>query len=96
MQLGNLLPPGAKWVAQEGGHMQLHVPEYSTPRSLHIGELSPDMSKELSYVVQLDSEYTGIQWGYLTAFYTYELNELKRSGESRSNEYSILIEDRDE
>lgn len=96
VQLGNLLPPGAKWVAQEGGHMQLHVPEYSTPRSLHIGELSPDMSKELSYVVQLDSEYTGIQWGYLTAFYTYELNELKRSGESRSNEYSILIEDRDE
>ncbi|PZT53155.1 DUF11 domain-containing protein [Paenibacillus silvae] len=96
VQLGNLLPPGAKWLAQEAGHMQLHVPEYSTPRYLHIGELSPDMSKELAYAVQLDSEYTGIQRGYLTAFYTYELNEHKRSGESRSNEYSILIEDRDE
>lgn len=96
VQLGNILPQGAKWVGQEDGQMQLNVPEYSTPRYLHIGELGPNSEKELAYVVQLAPEQTGIQQGYLTALYTYEWNEQKRSGETRSNEYSILVEDQDE
>ncbi|MGQ8875121.1 DUF11 domain-containing protein [Paenibacillus sp. TSA_86.1] len=96
VQLGNILPQGAKWVGQEDGQMQLNVPEYSAPRYLHIGELGPDSEKELAYLVQLAPEQTGIEQGYLTALYTYEWNGQKRSGESRSNEYSILVENRDE
>jgi uncharacterized repeat protein (TIGR01451 family) len=96
VQVGNILPQGAKWVGQEDGQMQLNVPEYSTPRYLHIGELGPNSEKELAYLVQLAPEQTGIQQGYLTALYTYEWNEQKRSGETRSNEYSILVEDQDE
>ena len=37
VQLGNILPQNAKWVGQEEGQMQLNIPEYSTPRYLHIG-----------------------------------------------------------
>lgn len=96
VQVGNILPQGAKWVGQEDGQMRLNVPEYSTPRYLHIGELGPNSEKELAYLVRLAPEQTGIQQGYLTALYTYEWNEQKRSGETRSNEYSILVEDQDE
>ncbi|CAI6039489.1 hypothetical protein PAECIP112173_00953 [Paenibacillus sp. JJ-100] len=96
VQLGNILPPGAKWVGQNSGQMQLHVPEYSTPRYLHIGELGAESEKDLVYLVQLAPDQTGILRGDLTAIYTYEWNGHKRSGEARSNEYRILIEEREE
>ena len=96
VQLGNILPPGAKWVGQNSGQMQLNVPEYSTPRYLHIGELGAESEKNLAYLVQLASDQTGILRGDLTAIYTYEWNGEKRSGEARSNEYHILIEEREE
>ncbi|WP_434751434.1 hypothetical protein [Paenibacillus amylolyticus] len=96
VQLGNILPQGAKWLSQETSPMQVNISEYSAPRYLHIGELGPDSAKELSYLIQLAPEQTGIQQGYLTALYTYEWNGQKRSGEVRSTEYNILVENRDE
>lgn len=96
VQLGNILPPGAKWIGQNSGQMQLHVPEYSTPRYLHIGELGVESEKDLAYLVQLAPDQTGMLRGDLTAIYTYEWNGQKRSGEARSNEYRILIEEREE
>ncbi|MGF6355647.1 putative repeat protein (TIGR01451 family) [Paenibacillus sp. 4624] len=96
VQLGNILPRGAKWVGQEGGQMQLNVPEYSTPRYLHIGELGAGSEKEFAYLAQLAPEQIGILQGTLTALYTYEWNGQRRSGESRSNEYTILVEAQDE
>ncbi|MCP1134228.1 hypothetical protein NKT34_13070 [Paenibacillus polysaccharolyticus] len=96
VQLGNILPQGAKWVGQESGPMQLNVPEYSTPRYLHIGELGAGSVKEFAYLVQLAPEQTGILQGTLTALYTYEWNAQRRSGETRSNEYTILVEAQDE
>lgn len=96
VQLGNILPQGAKWVGQEDGPMQLNVPEYSTPRYLHIGELGSGSEKEFAYLVQLAPEQIGILQGTLTALYTYEWNGQRRSGESRSNEYTILVEAQDE
>lgn len=96
VQLGNILPQGAKWVGQEGGQMQLNIPEYSTPRYLHIGELGAGSEKEFAYLVQLAPEQTGILQGNLTALYTYEWNAQRRSGETRSNQYTILVEAQDE
>jgi hypothetical protein len=94
--LGNILPQGAKWVGQEDGQMQLNIPEYSTPRYLHIGELGAQSDKEFAYLVQLAPEQTGTLQGTLTALYTYEWNGQRRSGESRSNQYTILVEAQDE
>ncbi|WJH29821.1 hypothetical protein N6H13_03420 [Paenibacillus sp. CC-CFT742] len=91
-----VLPPGAKWRGQAEGQVQWNIPEYSSPRYLHLGELAPGAEKNISYVAQLSPEETGTLNGFLTALYTYELNGQRRSGEARSNEYTIVIEYRDE
>ncbi|PQP81137.1 hypothetical protein C0Q44_22150 [Paenibacillus sp. PCH8] len=92
VQLGEILPKGAKWLGQATGQIQWSIPEYSTPRYLHVGELEPGTERNISYVAQLSSEQTGTLQGALTAMYTYEWNGHKRAGESRSNEYSIIVE----
>lgn len=96
VQLTGVLPPGAKWRGQAEGHVQWNIPEYSSPRYLHLGELAPGAAKNIFYVAQLSPEETGTLNGFLTALYTYELNGQRRSGEARSNEYTIVIEYRDE
>ncbi|MCW3791873.1 DUF11 domain-containing protein [Paenibacillus sp. LS1] len=92
VQLGGILPEGAKWLGQAAGQIQWSIPEYSTPRILHVGEIEPGTERNISYVVQLSSEQTGTLQGALTVMYTYECNGQKRAGESRSNEYSIIVE----
>ncbi|MGO4729532.1 hypothetical protein [Paenibacillus sp. 2KB_22] len=96
VQLTGVLPPGAKWSGQAEGQVQWNIPEYSSPRYLHLGELAPGAEKNISYVAQLSTEETGTLNGFLTALYTYELNGQRRSGEVRSNEYTIVIEYREE
>jgi len=92
VQLGGILPEGAKWIGQAAGQIQWSIPEYSTPRVLHVGEIEPGSERNISYVAQLSSEQTGTLQGALTVMYTYEWNGRKRAGESRSNEYSIIVE----
>ncbi|MFS0869455.1 hypothetical protein [Paenibacillus xylanilyticus] len=92
VQLAGVLPPGAKWRGQAEGQVQWSIPQYSTPRYLHLGELGPGAERNISYVAQLSPEETGTLKGFLTALFTYEINGQKRSGEARSNEYSIVIE----
>lgn len=92
VQLGGILPEGAKWLGQAAGQIQWSIPEYSTPRILHVGEIEPGTERNISYVAQLSSEQTGTLQGALTVMYTYEWNGQKRAGESRSNEYSIIVE----
>ncbi|WP_342572745.1 DUF11 domain-containing protein [Paenibacillus sp. FSL R5-0749] len=92
VQLGGILPEGSKWLGQAEGQIQWDIPEYSTPRVLHVGEIKPGEEKNNSYVVQLASDKTGTLQGDLIARYTYEWNGQKRTGESRSNEYSIIVE----
>ena len=96
VQLTGVLPPGAKWRGQEEGQVQWSIPEYSSPRYLHLGELVPGAQRNISYAAQLSAEDTGTLKGFLTALYTYELNGKKRNGEARSNEYTIVIEYREE
>lgn len=57
-----------------------------------MGEIEPGTERNISYVAQLSSEQTGTLQGTLTVMYTYEWNGQKRAGESRSNEYSIIVE----
>lgn len=92
VQLGGILPEGAKWLGQAAGQIQWSIPEYSTPRILHVGGIEPGTERNISYVAQLSSEPTGTLQGALTVMYTYEWNGQKRAGESRSNEYSIIVE----
>lgn len=70
----------------------MSLPEYSTPRVLHVGVIEPGTEKNISYVAKLASEKTGTLQGALIARYTYEWNGQKRAGETRSNEYSIIVE----
>ncbi|UOK65921.1 DUF11 domain-containing protein [Paenibacillus sp. OVF10] len=92
VQLGSILPEGARWLGQATGEIQLSLPEYSTPRVLHVGVIEPGTEKNISYVAKLASEKTGTLQGALIARYTYEWNGQKRAGETRSNEYSIIVE----
>ncbi|MCG7376624.1 hypothetical protein MH215_06425 [Paenibacillus sp. ACRSA] len=97
VQLTDILPPGARWVGRAQGELQFNIPEYSTPRNLHLGDLEPGKEKELSYVVQIisDGDITK-QQGSLTANYSYEWRGQRRIGQSFSNEYTILVEETDE
>ena len=45
VQLTGVLPPGAKWRGQAEGQVQWNIPEYSSPRYLHLGELAPGAEK---------------------------------------------------
>ncbi|MFX3649517.1 MAG: hypothetical protein ACE3K2_08850 [Paenibacillus sp.] len=92
VQLGGILPEGSRWLGQAAGQIQWDIPEYSAPRVLHVGEIEPGTEMNISYVVQLASEKTGTLQGALIARYTYEWNGQKQAGESRSNEYSIIVE----
>ncbi|MGF9695823.1 hypothetical protein [Paenibacillus sp. MABNR03] len=92
VQLAGVLPPGAKWRGQAEGQVKWSIPRYSTPRYLHLGELGPGAERNISYAAQLSPEETGMLKGFLTAMFTYEMNGQKRSGEARSNEYTIVIE----
>ncbi|WP_145318153.1 DUF11 domain-containing protein [Paenibacillus xylanexedens] len=96
VQLGSILPEGARWLGQATGEIQWSIPEYSTPRVLHVGEIEPGTERNISYVAKLASEKTGTLQGALIARYTYEWNGQKRAGETRSNEYSIIVESGEE
>ncbi|MEK4526348.1 MULTISPECIES: DUF11 domain-containing protein [Paenibacillus] len=96
VQLGSILPEGARWLGQATGQLQLSISEYSTPRVLHVGVIEPGTEKNISYVAKLASEKVGTLQGDLIARYTYEWNGQKRAGETRSNEYSIIVEYREE
>ncbi|WP_145409488.1 DUF11 domain-containing protein [Paenibacillus xylanexedens] len=97
VQLTNILPQGARWVGRAHGELQINIPEYATPRNLHLGDVEPGEEKDISYVVQItsDGDITK-QQDTLTANYSYEWRGQRRVGKSLSNEYTIIVEERDE
>lgn len=97
VQLGDVLPPGAKWIGEAEERDRAIIPEYSSPRYLHLGEMEPGAERWVTYVAQISSaEQLGIQQGTVTAMYTYEWNGQRHSGKSISNVYTIIVEDGDE
>lgn len=97
VQLGDVLPPGAKWIGEAEVRDRTIISEYSSPRYLHLGEMEPGAERWVTYVAQISSaEQLGIQQGSVTAMYTYEWNGQRHSGQSISNVYTIIIEDGDE
>ncbi|WP_440119113.1 hypothetical protein [Paenibacillus sp. QZ-Y1] len=49
-RLPDVLPAGAKWRGQAVEQFQWSIPEYSSPRYLHVGELEPGSERNISYV----------------------------------------------
>lgn len=97
VQLADVLPPGAKWIGKAEVRDRAIISEYSSPKYLHLGEIEPGAEKRVTYVAQISSaEQLGIQQGSLTAMYTYEWNGQRKSGQSTSNVYTIIVEDSDE
>jgi hypothetical protein len=97
VQLADVLPPGAKWIGKAEVRDRAIISEYSSPKYLHLGEIEPGAEKRVTYVAQISSaEQLGIQQGSLTAMYTYGWNGQRKSGQSTSNVYTIIVEDSDE
>lgn len=75
----------------------LTVPEATYSGTVPLGIIQPGQTVKLTYWVRINTDYMGrVLEGYSAALYLFTIDGRQYSGETRSNNYRLLIEDNSE